>query len=118
MSKRTSQILLLFVAVSVLATAACWNPSVTPVPITAPWDSMNLPVKENAIVWASSAKELKVVHKADKAAMLDAYEKAIVANGWKTAGADGGIVKFTKDGKSLDLELYDFENTGAILTLK
>jgi hypothetical protein len=102
-----------------IATAACgWDPSVTAVPITAPWDSMNLPVKENARVWGSTPTELKVAHKAGKAEVLAAYEKALIANGWKPNGAEAGSAVFQKDGKRMDVEIYDFENTGAILTLK
>lgn len=118
MIKRLSRISLLIVLVSALAAACGWNPDVKPVAITAPWDSMNLPVKTDAVVWASDAKELKVVHKADKAAMLDAYSKAIEGAGWKLSNVDGNFISFMKDGKTLELELYDFRNTGAILTLK
>ena len=115
--RKLSRLLLLVVLASVIA-ACGWNPDVTPVAITAPWDSMNLPVKQDAIVWASDTKELKVVHKADKAALLDSYSKAIEAHGWKLKDVDRGFVTFTKEGKELELELYDFRNTGVILTLK
>jgi hypothetical protein len=107
------------VLASAFAFACGWNPSVTAVPITAPWDSMNLPVKENARVWASTATELKVAHKDDKPTVLAAYQKALTANGWKSSGVrDTRTVVFEKDGKRMDLEIYDFENTGVILTLK
>ncbi len=52
----------LFVAVlafSLLAvglTACGWKPEVSAVPLTAPWAQMNLPVKENAVVWESGDK--------------------------------------------------------------
>src|SRR5687768_15263371 len=88
------------VLVSIVTFACTWNPSVAAVPITAPWDSMHLPVKEDARVWASSANELKVAHKGDKASTLAAYEKALNENGWKSAGSPGsGTVLFRKDGK-------------------
>lgn len=114
MKKLTLVILL----ASLFVFACGWNPSVTAVPITAPWDSMNLPVKEDARVWSSNPTELKVVHKAGKAEVLAAYEKAITAAGWRSSGADAGTVYFKKDGKTLEAEFYDFENTGVILTLK
>ena len=47
--------------------AACgWKPEVTAVPLTAPWNAMNLPVKENAVVWKSEPNEFRAVHKDDK----------------------------------------------------
>ena len=80
---------------------------------------MYLPVKEDARVWGSTPTELKVAHRGDKASTLAAYEKALTANGWKSAGSPGsGTVLFRKDGKELEMEIYDFENTGAILKLK
>jgi len=110
----------LAIALAAIVTFACtWNPSVTAVPITAPWDSMNLPVEDDARVWGSTPTELKIAHKGDKASTLAAYEKALNANGWKSAGApDTRTVVFRKDGKEMELEIYDFENTGVILTLK
>ncbi len=103
---------------AIFVSACGWNPSVTAVPITAPWDSMNLPVKEDARVWSSNATELKVAHKAGKSEVLAAYEKALTASGWKSAGAEAGTVIFRKEGKTLEAEIYDFENTGVILTMK
>lgn len=111
---------MLAVVLASIVTFGCgWNPSVTAVPITAPWDAMNLPVKEDARVWGSTPTELKVVHRGDKAATLAAYQKALTASGWKSAGAiDTRTVVFEKDGRKMDAEFYDFENTGVILTLK
>jgi hypothetical protein len=100
-----------------------WNPSVTATPITAPWSSMNLPVKDNAIVWASSATQLKVAHRDGKSDVMDAYKKAIEAAGWKMTNMDvsaetSKFLTFEKDGKTMEAEFYDFENTGVILQLK
>ena len=108
----------LLVLASIVTLACAWNPSVTAVPITAPWDSINLPVKEDARVWGSSPTELKVVHKGDKASVVDAYEKAFAANGWKSGALDQRTLVFQKDGRSVEAEIYDFENTGVILTMK
>ncbi len=47
------KIVSIFISVAIIALllAACsWNPSVKEVPITAPWEKMNLPIKENARV--------------------------------------------------------------------
>ena len=110
---------LVIALLSIVMFACTWNPSVAAVPITAPWDSMNLPVKEDARVWSSTPTELKVAHKGDKASVLAAYEKAFNAAGWKSLGAkDTRTVVFEKDRKQAELEIYDFENTGVIITLK
>ena len=118
--KKTTPLLSVVIAVASLALSACtWNPSVTAVPITAPWDSMNLPVNEDARVWGNTPTELKVAHKGDKASVLAAYEKALNANGWKSVGArDQRTMVFEKDRRQMYLEIYDFENTGVILTLR
>ncbi len=114
--KKTFSFAIVFTAI--MAFACTWNPSVAAVPITAPWDSLNLPVKEDARVWGSTPTELKVAHKAGKAEVLAAYEKALNTGGWKPAGTKDGIALFNKDGKTMDVYVYDFENTGVILTLK
>jgi hypothetical protein len=119
MKTKTALLSIAFLFVTIVASACGWDPQVTAVPITAPWDSMNLPVKEDARVWSSKPNELKVAHKARKAEVLAAYEKALLGNGWKPNGAlGGGTVVFQKDGKTMEAEFYDFENTGVILTLK
>ncbi|MEZ5422073.1 MAG: hypothetical protein R2682_03135 [Pyrinomonadaceae bacterium] len=110
-------------AMLTLAMAACWNPSVTAVPITAPWDKMDLPVKDNAVVWASDAKKLKVALKAGKAEVGEAFMKAIEKNGWKMSAAPdlrdtSHFFEFEKAGQKMKLEVYDFENTGVILELE
>jgi len=111
--------LLALALVSIVTFACTWDPSVTAVPITAPWDTMNLPLKEDARVWGSTPTELKVAHKGDKASVLAAYEKAFTAAGWKSIGArDTRTVVFEKDRKQAEVEIYDFENTGVIITLK
>jgi len=110
-------------AMLTLAMAACWNPDVSAVPITAPWDKMDLPVKDNAIVWASDAKKLKVVLKAGKPEVGEAFMKALEKNGWKMSAAPdmqehSHFYELAKDGQKLKLEVYDFNNTGVILELE
>lgn len=105
-----------------LSFACSSGPSVTAVSITAPWDSMNLPVKEKARVWGSTPTELKVVHQDDKPIVLAAYQSALMSNGWKPISAKpeatSATVDFQKDGKALELYIYDFEKTGVILKMK
>lgn len=119
--KKTFSMFALVVCLAAMLAGCGWNPSVTAVPVTAPWDSMNLPIKEDAVVWASSATELKVVHKAPRPQVVAPYFKAIQDAGWKLLKkTDDGMdfMTFEKDGKTLEAEVYDFENTGVILTLK
>jgi hypothetical protein len=100
---------------------ACWNPSVKEVPITAPWDKMNLPVKADARVYKSTDKELKVAHKASKNEVAKAYLEALEKDGWKFMGkpaADVVIWDFEKNTQRMSLNVYDFENTGVILEIK
>ncbi len=112
-------------AVIALSLAACgWKPSVSAVPISAPWDEMNLPVKENAVVWASSDKQIKVVHKEDRKEILKKYTDALKAEGWKLDKfddktiADRFIVDMSKGADKIQVEIYDFENTGVIIDKK
>ncbi len=74
--KRTLSIFILTTIIAMFLTA-CWNPSVTEVLITAPWDKMNLPIKENARVWHSDDKEVRIVHKASRAEVAKSYFDAI-----------------------------------------
>src|SRR5450432_38063 len=72
-----------------LSLVACgWNPKVTAVPITAPWDKMNLPIKQDAIVWGSTATEFKAVHKDDRKTVMGKYVEALKAQGWALTNFD------------------------------
>ena len=110
-------------AAMALTLTACWNPSVTEVPLTAPWDKMNLPVKEDARVWASDDKTLKVAHKAERREVAKSYLDALEKDGWKlTSQPDVGehniTFNFEKGGQKIEVEVYDFENTGVIIERK
>lgn len=111
-------------AVFAVGLAACgWKPTVAAVPISAPWDKMNLPVKENAVVWASSDKQLKVVHKDNRKTILGKYNDALKADGWKLEtfddkAADRYQFEMTKGADKINVEVYDFENTGVIIEKK
>jgi hypothetical protein len=121
------QIILVFVCTAVvgLCLAACgWKPSVTAVPVTAPWSAMNLPVKENAVVWSSTPTEFKAVHKEDKKAVMGKYVDALKAQGWTMdkfddkSSKDYYYVDMAKGPDKLNMEFYDFENTGVIINKK
>lgn len=122
---KKSVTIFLCLAITALSLAACgWKPEVTAVPITAPWDKMNLPVKENAIVWASSDKQFKAVHKDDRKTVLGKYTDALKAGGWnldkfddKTI-ADRYTLEMSKGADKIEVEIYDFENTGVIIEKK
>ena len=121
--KKMSAVLMLAAAVALSLAACGWNPSVAEVPITAPWDKMNLPVKEDARVWASDDKTLKVVHKASRREVAQSYLGALEKDGWKlTAQPDvrehGTTFNFEKNGQKIGVEVYDFENTGVIIEKK
>jgi hypothetical protein len=117
--------LFVFICVAIvgLFLTACWRPSVAEVPITAPWDKMNLPLKENARVWASDDKILKVVHKAARREVAQNYFDALEKDGWKLTEQPNTsehmvIYNFIKNGQKIEVEVYDFENTGVIIEKK
>lgn len=96
---------------------ACWNPSVGEVPITAPWDKMNLPIKENARVWHSSEKELRVVFKASRADVAKTYFDSLEKNGWKFTGnpvTDENIIinEYEKNGQHIRVDISNFPEGG------
>ena len=101
--------------------AACWNPSVTEVPITAPWGKMNLPLKENARVWFSNEKELRVAHKGRRADVAKSYFDALEKDGWKITEEpvmDENIIinKYEKNGQRIMVKVNDFEGgTGVFI---
>lgn len=108
-----------------LCLAACgWKPNVTAVPITAPWSTMNLPIKENAIVWASTPTEFKAVHKDDKKTVMGKYVDALKAEGWTLvtfddkSSASRYYVDMAKGADKIQIEIYDFEKTGVIIKKK
>ena len=74
----------LVIAAAFVLSACGWNPDVTPVQITEPWASMNLPVKEDAVVWGSTDKQFKAAHKADRKAVTTKYVEALTAKGYKS----------------------------------
>lgn len=107
---------------AVLSLSACaWKPSVTAVPLTPPWTSMNLPVEKDAVVWASTPTQFKAVHKAGRAEVGKAYLDALDKAGWKLTKTDMGSMDFfdfEKGGEKIQLNVYDFENTGVIIDKK
>ena len=121
--KRTVSVFILTTTIALSVTACGWNPSVAEVPITAPWDKMNLPVKEDARVWASDDKVLKVAHKAARREVAQNYLGALEKDGWKLTDQPdvrehGVTFKFEKSGQKIEVEVYDFENTGVIIEKK
>jgi hypothetical protein len=109
------------VALIALFLAACGGkPNVTAVPITSPWSTMNLPVKENAVVWGSTAQEFKAVHTEDKKTVMGKYVAALKAQGWTLGkfddtSADRYYVDMAKGADKIQMEFYDFEKTGVII---
>ncbi len=114
--------LTVFLGITLLAAclSACgWKPEVTAVPITAPWSQMNLPVKENAVVWESSDRIFKAVHRDDKKTILKNYTEALQAQGWEPLKfdhpTDRYVVEMKKGAELIEIEIYDFHNTGVII---
>jgi hypothetical protein len=117
--------LIRIIAFSILALslASCgWKPEVSAVPLTAPWTTMNLPVKENAVVWKSEPTKFSAVHKEDKKTILKNYTEALKAGGWELVKfdepTDRYVVNMKKAGEQIEMEIYDFSNTGVIIEKK
>jgi len=112
-----------FTGVTIIALflVACgWNPKVAAVPITAPWDKMNLPVKENAVVWGSTDKEFKAIHKDDKKTVMGKYVDALKSQGWTMTRFDDKqastyYFEMAKGADKIQIQIYDFKNTGVII---
>lgn len=118
MKKQT--FLLLSIALFAIGLSACsWKPEVTAVPLTAPWEAMNLPVKSNAVVWKSEANEFRAVHKDDKRKVMKDYTDVLKGQGWELGDfkeeGDRFIVNMKKGGEPIQLEFYDFDNTGVVI---
>ncbi len=96
-----------------------WKPEVDAVPLTAPWTAMNLPVKENAVVWKSEPNEFRAVHKEDKKTVTKNYTEALKAQGWQLGkfdeSGDRYYVEMSKAEEKLNLEFYDFNTTGVVI---
>ncbi len=122
MKKRLS--ILACAALIAIALSACgWKPSVKAVPITAPWSEMNLPVKDDAIVFSSTAQEFRAVHKDNRKTVLGKYVDALKAQGWTLKNFDDKsessyTANMSKGADSIEIEIYDFENTGVIIKKK
>jgi hypothetical protein len=98
-----------------------WKPQVDPAPITEPWASMDLPVKEDAVVWGSTPTEFKAVHKDGRPLVSSAYALALTKLGWSQTKKEMGDIDyyyFEKSGETLEVQLYDFHNTGVIIRKK
>lgn len=114
--------LITFTGISLLAvclTACGWKPEVSAVPLTAPWTAFNLPVKENAVVWKSDPDEFRAVHKDDKRKVMKDYTDILKVQGWELVDfnevGDRFYVNMKKGGEPLQLEFYDFDNTGVVI---
>lgn len=122
MKKYSVTILSVTILIICLAASCGWKPEVTGVPITAPWNAMNLPVKENAVVWKSEPTEFRAVHKDDKKTVTKNYTDALKAQGWELGkfdeSGDRYIVEMNKDAEKIGLEFYDFDNTGVVIEKK
>lgn len=120
--KKHSTIILTILFLSIGLAACGWKPEVSAVPLTAPWNQMNLPVKENAVVWKSEPGEFRAVHKEDKRTILKNYTDALKAQGWQPSdfkeSGDRFTVEMKKASDAIDLEVYDFDNTGVVIEKK
>lgn len=117
---KTKLTLIIGISLFLLSLTACgWNPKVTAVPLTAPWTALNLPVKENTVVWKSDPNEFRAVHKEDKKTITKNYTDALKKQGWEVGkfdeSGDRWSIDMQKGAETLHLEFYDFDNTGVLI---
>jgi hypothetical protein len=102
-----------------LSLLSCWNPSVKEVAITGDWQHMELPIKNDARVWACDDNQLKIVHKDSRKTVAQNYLESFENHGWTLTkqNLDGNEYnfRFAKGNTVLDVEIYDFEKTGVII---
>lgn len=117
--KRIKNRILSLLLVSVFLAACGWKPEVAAVPLTAPWTTMNLPIKENAVVWKSEPAEFRAAHKEDKKTVMKNYTDTLKTQGWQPSdfkeSGDRYFVEMSKDAEKIKLEFYDFDNTGVVI---
>lgn len=120
--KKNLRLAFVVFVLTVCLSACGWKPKVEPVPITPPWNTLNLPVKENAVVWKSEPNEFRAVHKDDKKTVTQNYTDALKSQGWKPGKfdqvGDRYYVEMNKGAETLNLEFYDFDNTGVLIEKK
>jgi len=117
--KKQLTTILVIALLAVCLNACGWKPEVTAVPLTVPWTAMNLPVKDNAVVWKSEPNEFRAVHKDDKKTVMKSYTDTIKSQGWMLGKfdevGDHFIVEMSKGAEKITLEFYDFNNTGVAI---
>lgn len=120
--RRITTIILGFSLIAIAFSACGWKPEVSAVPLTAPWTALNLPVKENAVVWKSEPNEFRAVHKDDKKTVTKNYTDTLKSQGWQVSKfdqvGDRYYVEMSKGAETLNLEFYDFNNTGVLIEKK
>ncbi len=120
--KRTVPIFISAAIIAMFLAACSWNPSVKEVPITAPWEKMNLPTKADARVWFSDDKEVRIVHKARRADVAKSYTEALEKDDWKLVKDEttGVLMIYTyeKNGQSIRVDIGDFPEGGTSVSIR
>ena len=99
-----------------------WKGKLVAVPITAPWDKMNLPVKEDAVVWGSTAKEFKAFHKDAEKIVLQKYVEALKSQGWVLSKLDDKVAdtftaEMTKGSDKIQIWMFEHDkHTSVVIT--
>ena len=105
-----------------LVACSDWKGKLVAVPITAPWDQMNLPVKEDAVVWGSTAKEFKAFHKDGEKIVLQKYVEALKSQGWVLSKLDDKVadtytVEMIKGSNKIQIRMFENDkHTSVIIT--
>lgn len=104
--------LFIFVLGIALLLTGCWKSGFKEVAVTTPWDKMNLPLKENALVYESDDKELRVFNKGKIYEIAEKYINALEKDGWQIIKKESNDVGYTYEYKKNEqkIKLYIFED--------
>lgn len=120
--KKTVSIFISAAIIAMFLAACSWNPSVKEVPITAPWEKMNLPIKADARVWFSDDKEVRILHKARRADVAKSYTEALEKDGWKLVKNETSdvlmVYTYEKNGQRIRVDIGDFPEGGTSVSIR
>jgi hypothetical protein len=109
----------LFLIAGFCVALACGREPLKEVPITEPWQSMELPMENNAKVWASDALQIKLTYSGSREKIVKIYTERFEAHGWvitsRKATPNQCNISFAKANVVLEVEVYDFEQTGVTI---
>jgi hypothetical protein len=116
--KRNLNLLLSLIVLASGWYACGWKAPCPSTALTAPWNTMNLPVKGDASVCVSAADKFQAAYKAGREQVTKMYLDTFAKEGWALTRKDLGTTynfDFEKGSDHISLEIYDWDQTGVIV---